>query len=107
VTECNGSGVCGWRLLRGPIPAGLELHHCCENRLCVNPEHPRAVTRGEHLSEHRGVVCKHGHPFSPENTLIKIDGRRACRECNRVRYRKHYALHRDHVLARQRARRVA
>lgn len=27
--------------------------------------------------------CKHGHEFTPGNTAIRPDGRRACRACNR------------------------
>jgi HNH endonuclease len=36
----------------GPIPAGLELHHSCGNRRCVNVAHLRAVTRAEHRRLH-------------------------------------------------------
>ena len=29
----------GWKLLRGPIPAGKELHHRCGVYACWNPDH--------------------------------------------------------------------
>lgn len=32
----------------GPIPKGTELHHTCENKACVNPQHLLPVTRAEH-----------------------------------------------------------
>lgn len=33
----------------GPIPAGMELDHLCNNRGCVNPAHLRVVTRTENM----------------------------------------------------------
>src|SRR6187399_3064668 len=33
-----------FRLHCGEIPDGLEIHHECRNRSCVNPVHLRAVT---------------------------------------------------------------
>jgi hypothetical protein len=35
--------------VNGPIPAGLELDHTCENPPCINPDHLDAVTRPEHI----------------------------------------------------------
>jgi hypothetical protein len=34
--------------IHGPVPEGKELHHRCENRRCVNPEHVEPLTRLEH-----------------------------------------------------------
>jgi hypothetical protein len=31
----------------GKIPAGLEPHHTCRNRSCVNPDHAEIVTHQE------------------------------------------------------------
>lgn len=32
----------------GPIPDDLTVHHRCENRRCVNPEHMELLRRDEH-----------------------------------------------------------
>jgi HNH endonuclease len=37
----------GWKLLRGPIPDGMELHHRCGVYACWNPDHLKSVTHGE------------------------------------------------------------
>lgn len=36
----------------GAIPAGLELHHRCEVKGCVNPEHLQPLTPAEHRRLH-------------------------------------------------------
>jgi hypothetical protein len=33
--------------------------------------------------------CKHGHPFTPENTRIRRSGARSCIECGRIRSREY------------------
>jgi HNH endonuclease len=37
----------------GPIPKGMEIHHTCFTRLCVNPYHLTLVTRLEHAAIRR------------------------------------------------------
>lgn len=44
----------------GPIPAGYELHHRCEVKLCVNPAHLVPLTPEEHGKLHeeaRRAAC--------------------------------------------------
>lgn len=36
----------------GEIPVGMELHHECGNRLCVNPAHLRPIDPTEHRRLH-------------------------------------------------------
>ena len=73
------------------VPDGWHTDHLCRVKLCVNPAHLEAVEprenfiRGEHPNAviHRRNICKHGHPFTPENTYIRPNGTRNCKECRR------------------------
>jgi len=38
-----------WRLLRGPIPPGLVLHHKCGIRHCVRPDHLEPMSQRENV----------------------------------------------------------
>ena len=57
-----------YELLKGPIPAGLEIDHLCKNPKCVNPNHLEPVTRQENLSrivsKPRGFVDLTGKRFT-------------------------------------------
>ena len=52
----------GWKLLRGPIPEGKELHHRCGVYACWNP-------------------------LSGANLRINPNGTRTCRACNAANQR--------------------
>ena len=53
----------GWKLLRGPIPEGKELHHRCGVHGCWNPDHLDLVTHAENQWHLRRTHCKHGHRY--------------------------------------------
>lgn len=91
--------------LIGPIEYGLPLDHLCRNTLCVNPEHLEPVTHRVNIlrgtapaaANHRKGVCKHGHPFTPENTIPQVRGQRVVgRECRTCRLEIHRRYRRRH-----------
>lgn len=68
------------------VPAGLDLDHLCRNRACVNPWHLEPVTRKVNLARgiHANAVkseCRHGHPYTAENTRMNHRGARECITC--------------------------
>lgn len=76
-----------------PLQLGEQVHHKCENKVCVNPEHLEAVTLDEHNLLHdkpwglnkAKVRCKRGHLLSGRNLYVSASGSRACKECQRQR----------------------
>ena len=77
----------------GKISEGLELDHLCHNTLCVNPEHLEPVTHAENMKRRKDSNlpnCKHGHLYTPETTYINVRGRRECKTCIKLRYKKYH-----------------
>lgn len=90
-----------YKLLVGPIPNGLQLDHLCRNRACVRPDHLEAVDIRTNLIRGNGTTgvnfrrthCKHGHPFTTDNTY-NWNGIRQCRSCRdrrREQWRERHA----------------
>lgn len=88
-----------YTMFRGEIPPGMTLDHLCHtnsescpggptcpHRGCVNPWHLEVVTRAENTrrSPHNRAIrkthCLRGHLITAGR-----DGRRRCRECDRMR----------------------
>jgi HNH endonuclease len=95
---CNAHRL-SYMWLVGPIPEGLQLDHLCRVKHCVNPAHLEPVTPGENTHRIPGhpivlnaakTHCPQGHPYTPDNLLgwAARHGRRACRECHRLRQRQ-------------------
>ena len=87
----EGAHRFAWQTLVGPITDGLTIDHLCKNKTCVNPDHMELVTLAENSrrnwmsrANRSKTHCKHGHPFSEENTRIDTEtGHRACWTCRR------------------------
>src|SRR4051812_45094774 len=51
----------GFVLLVGPLRTDQEVHHTCEDTLCMNPKHWRALTHKEHVSAHKSMRNGEGY----------------------------------------------
>lgn len=65
------------------VSPGTHVHHACENKRCVNPEHLSIVSPLQHAAEHASEFCKYGHLLQGEHLFVRKDGKRRCRTCNR------------------------
>lgn len=81
-----------YRLMVGPIPAGLHVDHLCRVRHCVNPEHLEVVTHAENVRRGLapfGVIrteCKRGHDITnPANVRVTAKGSKQCLVCHQMR----------------------
>jgi hypothetical protein len=82
----------------GTLDPKKEIDHKCRVRRCVNPDHLEEVTSKENVMRGNTVArrnsnkthCKHGHEFTIENTYIKSNGGRLCKQCGRDNARKYY-----------------
>jgi hypothetical protein len=82
------------------IPKGLEVHHLCNNKSCVNPLHAILLRSDQHKRLHSVIKthCVNGHLFDNVNPLVDGDGYRRCRRCaneQRQRYEEKRRLKND------------
>ena len=78
---------------KNEIPVGMMLDHLCRVRCCVNPDHLEPVT--SKVNTLRGIGptairsaqthCIYGHALSGHNLIIRKEGWRMCRTCNKRR----------------------
>ena len=74
-------------------PRPLVLDHLCRNRACCNPDHLELQTPSENTVAQNHYYrnkseCPKGHPYDGDNLIIRADGKRRCRTCDRARKRK-------------------
>lgn len=94
ITRKNGT-LSRWiyKTLVSTFSEELLVCHKCDNTNCVNPDHlflgsmkdnmQDAIRKGRNYLLSR-KTCKHGHPFSPENTIIESTGARRCKICRKA-----------------------
>ena len=73
--------------VNGRVPDGMEVHHECGNRRCINPAHLRAVTHRANVALSKTGFCRSGrHPFEAPQEPGRYNGCLLChaeRERNR------------------------
>ena len=77
-----------WILANGKVPKGLELHHLCNNRRCVNPAHLRLISHADHMKlslRANQTHCWRGHLLSGDNMRRDTRGNRTCKTCATIR----------------------
>jgi hypothetical protein len=73
--------VVSYNLLVGEVPNNKEIHHICERKNCVNPEHLKPVSDKGHGLEHQKEFCNKGHLLEGDNLYIETYGGRRCIQC--------------------------
>jgi hypothetical protein len=98
-----------YEIWNGPVPDKFHVHHKCENKRCVNPDHLEAISAKKHRKEKheklfvasikamnkasaaskRAIThCPQGHKYDKENTYWH-NNKRYCKKCVRVNKKKY------------------
>lgn len=107
ITAIGHSHRFSYMIFKGKIPKGMTVHHKCENKSCVNPEHLELMTEKENrelsgcwsAKNARKTHCKNGHEFTKENTYLHNRNgsmRRYCKIC-RIEATKRCKLNKENL----------
>lgn len=106
-----------YEALVGAIPEGCDVHHECEQKRCVNPEHLATMTEREHMLLHdsaaaqaaRRTHCPRGHPLVSGNLVLTQlrRGKRVCLTCQHTHHAAWEKRNREKRNAYRRRRRAA
>lgn len=67
----------------GPWREGMDIHHTCENRLCVNPQHLQQVTRKAHIamSPNMRKAAQRNVALAKAASIKSWEAATDCRQC--------------------------
>jgi len=94
----RGAHRISMELAGNPVPSGMVADHICRNRICINPDHLRAVTPLQNTLENslaptainkRKTHCVNGHELTPDNIIWQRKTRRHCRKCMNIENARH------------------
>lgn len=88
-----------WELTNGPIPAGMQLCHHCDNPPCCRPDHlfigTASDNRLDSMAKGRSIRkthCHRGHALTEDNLYRSKNGtRNGCKTCTRDDVNARYA----------------
>lgn len=80
-----------YHLVYGIQDESNDIHHTCNNRICVNFHHLEEMSPGDNTRQQDKVLkthCVNGHERTKENSYYKKNGTRDCLICRRERGKK-------------------
>lgn len=70
-------------LVTGEDPGEKAVHHLCENKTCINPEHLEAIDQAVHFNGHRNPGWYNRQPPPTPEQIAEIRARAAAGQRNR------------------------